>query len=94
MNKNIITASVLTVALTLAGSAFAQQAPGQTVSPKRHPNLAAAQKLCDKALEKIEAAQRDNEFDLGGHAAQAKQLLDQADAELKQAAQTSNANGR
>jgi hypothetical protein len=56
----------------------------------RHPNLAAAQRLAKRAFEKIVAAQEANEFDLGGHAAKAKDLLDQANAELKAAAETAN----
>ena len=33
-----------------------------------------------------------NEWDLGGHAQKAKDLLEQVNQELKQAAETSNAN--
>jgi hypothetical protein len=76
----------------LAGtSAFAQK-PVRNVSPKKHPNIAAAQKFCQKAYEKTVAAQKANEFDLGGHAQKAKDLLEQASSELKQAAEVSNAN--
>jgi hypothetical protein len=49
-----------------------------------------AQRLCDRADKAIHAAQEANEFDLGGHAQQAMQLLDQANAQLKMAATTSN----
>ena len=48
-----------------------------------HPNLMAAEKLCAQAFEKLEAAQVANEYDLGGHAKKAKDLLDQARAEIK-----------
>jgi F0F1-type ATP synthase membrane subunit b/b' len=64
--------------------------PANNINQKRHPNLAAAQRLCDQAFEKIQAAQQANEFDLDGHAAKAKELLDQASRELKQAALTAN----
>jgi F0F1-type ATP synthase membrane subunit b/b' len=64
--------------------------PAENISPKRHPNLAAAQRLCDQAFEKIQAAQQANEWDMDGHAAKAKELLDQASRELKQAALTAN----
>jgi hypothetical protein len=64
--------------------------PGEAVNPKKHPNLAAAQHHCDMALEKIQAAQSANEFDLEGHAQKAKDLLEQANKELKQAAMASN----
>ena len=60
------------------------------VSHKRHPNLAAAQTLIEKAVNKVSAAQAANEFDMEGHAAKAKALLDQAYAEIKLAALTAN----
>jgi F0F1-type ATP synthase membrane subunit b/b' len=83
----------------LATRAFASSAvfadpPVKNVSGKRHPNIAAAQRLTANAYQKIVAAQEANEFDLGGHAAKAKDLLDQANSELKQAAQTANKNGK
>ena len=45
-----------------------------------------------EAFNKITAAQTANEWDLGGHAAKAKDLLEQADKELKLAAETANKN--
>jgi hypothetical protein len=62
------------------------------VSGGKHPNLAAAQRLSHQAFEKIVAAQQANEWDLAGHAQKAKDLLDQANRELKQAAEASNRN--
>jgi hypothetical protein len=79
--------------LLLAGGVLFAQAPARNVSPSRHPNLAAAQRFCTDAYNKITAAQQANEFDLGGHAQRAKDLISQASDELKQAALTSNANG-
>lgn len=79
--------------LAVFATAAAEQ-PVRDVSAKRHPNLAAAQHLVDQAYKRIAAAQQANEFDLGGHAARAKELLDQASAELKQAAEASNENHR
>lgn len=67
---------------------------GPKFSPKRHPNLAAAQRLTDQAWQKIVAAQRANEFDMAGHAQKAKELLDQANRELKQAAEAANRNDK
>ena len=61
-------------------------------NPRPHPNLAEAQKLTAQAYQKITAAQQANEWDLEGHAQKAKNLLDQANNELKQAAQAANAN--
>jgi hypothetical protein len=82
---------VLILALLCTGALFAQKKPVRNISGKRHPNLAAAQRLSQQAFEKIVAAQRANEWDLDGHAQKAKEFLDQANQELKAAAQTSNA---
>jgi len=62
------------------------------VSRVRHPNLAAAQTFIEKAINKISAAQVANEFDMNGHAAKAKSLLDEAYTEIKFAAQAANIN--
>jgi hypothetical protein len=74
-------------ALTLLTSGFLA---GQDVSWRRHPNLAAAQRLIDQAYAKISAAQDANEFDMNGHAAKAKSLLEEANREIKAAAMTAN----
>jgi hypothetical protein len=91
MTKRYVVSSVLAAALAIGGLALAQ-APKDNVSKALHPNLAAAQRLSTQAFEKITAAQEANEFDLAGHAAKAKALLDQVNSELKLAAQTSNKN--
>jgi hypothetical protein len=83
--------SALAFLLLVGGSAVAQL-PKENVSPGRHPNLAAAQRLSRQAYEKIVAAQQANEWDLAGHAQKAKDLLDQANNELKLAAQAANKN--
>jgi hypothetical protein len=83
--------AVLVVASTFAiagGLALAQ--PERDISGRRHPNLAAAQRLTQQAWEKISAAQVANEFDMHGHAQKAKELLDQASHELKEAAEEAN----
>jgi len=77
------------VALVLTGSALAAP-PADNISAHRHPNLAAAQRLTTQAWEKISAAQAANEWDMGGHAQKAKELLDQANRELKEAAAAAN----
>jgi hypothetical protein len=56
--------------------------------------LRAAQGYLVQAWQRINRAQRDNQDQLGGHAQRAKDFLLQADAELKLAAETSNAEGR
>jgi hypothetical protein len=82
---------VLGAALVGGGLAVAQK-PVDNVSGKKHPNLAAAQRLSTEAFEKITAAQQANEWDMDGHAAKAKELLDQVNKELKQAAEAANKN--
>jgi len=74
----------------LCATTLTAQRPPENVSPKRHPNIAAAQRLVEQAFNRITAAQDANEFDLGGHAAKAKELLDQVNKELKLAAETAN----
>ena len=78
--------------LLIAGSAVAAKTtpPAQNINPHHHPNLAAAQRLCHNAYEKIVAAQQANEWDMHGHAQKAKELLDQVNAELKLAAEAAN----
>lgn len=76
-------------ALLLTATTFAQR-PAENISAKRHPNLAAAQRLVDQAAGKITEAQRVHEWDLAGHAEKAKALLEQANNELKLAAETAN----
>jgi hypothetical protein len=81
---------VLGLAGLTAALAPAQQ-PKQTVSSTKHPNLAAAQNLCQEAYDKVVAAQGANEFDMQGNAQKAKNLLNQANTALKAAAQSANA---
>ena len=81
--------AMLGAGLLVATSTFAQRPP-RNVNPARHPNIAAAQRLVAQAFTKVTAAQDANEFDLGGHAAKAKALLDEANKELKLAAEASN----
>jgi hypothetical protein len=90
MNK--LTQAVLTVALAITVTAAFAAQPVRNVSGSHHPNLAAAQKLTDKAYQRIVAAQQANEWDMDGHAAKAKDLLDQANQELKAAAEAANQN--
>jgi hypothetical protein len=78
------------VALILAVVAIAQNGPARNISGKKHPNLNAAQRLTAQAFKRITDAQVANEWDMEGHAAKAKDLLDQANNELKKAAQAAN----
>jgi hypothetical protein len=85
---------IRTTALLVAGCALfavaAQADPAENVSKHRHPNIAKAQRLSGQAFDAISAAQTANEFDMGGHAAKAKDLLSQANSELKLAAEAAN----
>lgn len=81
------------VLLLAAGLALAQR-PKENVAPRRHPNLAAAQRLSQQAWQRIVTAQEANEFDMQGHAQKAKNLLDEANKELKLAAESANRNAR
>jgi hypothetical protein len=83
----LIATCVVIVFLSLGMTVYAVN-----VSPALHPNLAAAQRFVEKAINKISAAQRVNEFDMNSHAAKAKALLDQAYAEIKLAAEAANAH--
>ena len=89
--KKLMTGVVLGLALAVGGAQLVA-GPAQNVSAKKHPNIAAAQGFLAKAAAKVTAAQKANEYDLGGHAAKAKDLIDQAAAELKLAAETANQN--
>ena len=59
--------------------------------PERgHPNIIAARKAAQVAIEHMHKAQRANEFDMGGHAQRAIDLLNQAQDEMRLAAETDN----
>lgn len=87
--KKFVLAGSLAVATCGAAIGIAQR-PVQNVNPGRHPNIAAAQRLTEQAFTRISMAQQANEYDMNGHAQRAKDLLDQANRELKLAAETAN----
>ncbi|HET6450545.1 MAG TPA: hypothetical protein VFI08_04500 [Spirochaetia bacterium] len=84
--KGVVIGVVVVALLGVSVAVFAQQ-----VSPKRHPNLAAAQDLVQQAIAKITDAQHSNNYDMKGHAEKAKELLNQAYNEIWLAAQAANA---
>lgn len=86
--RSIVFGAIISAGLVAGGFTLAQ--PAQNVNPGRHPNLAAAQRLTAQAYDKVIAAQQANEWDMQGHAAKAKQLLDEANNELKAAAEAAN----
>ena len=84
--KKMILVSLM--AIGMSGVALAK--PKVNTSAAKHPNIFAAQKLAQQAYDKITAAQKANEYDMQGHAAKAKDLIEQAQKELVQAAESAN----
>ncbi len=78
LGRNILVVLALAAPLGLAIA----ESPAPQKPSKAHPNLAAAQKLVSQAFDKLEAAQKANEYDLGGHASKAKALLQNARLEI------------
>jgi len=86
MNRyKTIWTSVLCLGLLASAAGIAQQ-----ISEHRHPNLANAQRFTEQASQALARAQQANEFDLGGHANHARELLQQADQEIIEATRASN----
>lgn len=84
---------VLVISLVLSGIVFlGATLYAGNVRRGLHPNLAAAQTFIERGIQKLTAAQMANDFDMNGHAAKAKALLDQAYTEIKLAALAANAN--
>jgi hypothetical protein len=93
MKKATVLATVAGTTLACVGMMFAQ-APVVNIDRYRHGNLASAQSYIVQAYQSINKAQEANDGQLGGHAQRAKDLLTQADAELRLAANVSNQEGR
>jgi hypothetical protein len=89
MKKQTMFGGLALAGALVVGGVLGAQMPKDNVGA-RHPNLAAAQRLSQQAWEKITAAQQANEWDMDGHAAKAKDLLDQANREMKLAAEAAN----
>ena len=81
---------LLAIAAAVAACTAYAQMPVQNIDPGRHGNLAAAQNLVVQAFERLSDAQAANNYQLGGHVARAKDLLRQANEEIKLAAETAN----
>jgi hypothetical protein len=90
MTKNIFAFPAVLSAVLLCGVTLAQE-PVLDISAQVHPNLAAAQKHVIEANQEITVAQKDNRYDMKGHAEKARQLLVQVNNELKLAAEAANA---
>jgi hypothetical protein len=92
MDKIIKLFTAVLTTLLFCGMTLAQE-PAVNVDAKIHPNLAEAQKLLVQANQYIATAQKDNKFDMKGHAEAARRFILQADQELKKAAETATAVG-
>ncbi len=86
MNRKNVFLGVLGVAL-IGGGVLLAQRPVENIDPHRHSNLAAAQHDLQEAWGKTDEAQRENKDELGGHASKAKEHIEAADRELKEAAE-------
>jgi hypothetical protein len=93
MKRLLISSVFLAAAVGAVASASYAQPPVQDISSWRHGNLAAAQQLVAQAFDRLTAAQQANEFQLGGHAGRAKELLREANEEMKLAAIEANHHG-
>lgn len=80
--------AMLGTALVLGG------AVGGAFAQHQHPNISEAQHLIEQAVQRITTAQKDNHYDMQGHAERAKQLLQQAEQELTMASQVADNPGR
>ena len=84
--KQVLIYGAFGAVLFASGLAVGQE----NINPQKHPHLAEAQRMIGTAIGQIDAAQAAWGDKLGGHAARAKSLLQQADGELKQAAEYAN----
>ena len=92
MTRNSIFLGAAAAAALALGATCLAELPADNVNGGRHPHLLEAQRLCTQAYEQISVAQKANEFELGGHAEKAKQLLEQANRELQMAAEAADHN--
>jgi hypothetical protein len=88
IKKILMVGIALCAAFVLGAVVFAQQPPVNV--GEKHGNMRAAQELIRQAWNKVDLAQQDNNYNLGGHAGRAKELLVQASEEIKQAAEAAN----
>jgi hypothetical protein len=86
----LVMSTILSAAL-FCGVTLAQE-PVEDINKSVHPVLAAAQHHVVEANNNVAAAQKDNRYDMQGHAEKARDLLVQANQELKAAAQAADAS--
>jgi hypothetical protein len=81
--KAVIAVAALALSL-VSGCAVADD--GYFMS--RHPNIEAASFDAQQAIDRMHAAQQANDYDMGGHAGRAIQLLREAQYEMQAAAES------
>lgn len=91
IGKRSMIFAVLAVLGCFAASYAAQGLVVINLNKAKHPNMAAAQLHIAKAHGFVTKAQVANKYNLGGHAAQAKLLLEQASMQVELAAQKADA---
>jgi hypothetical protein len=91
MGKRIWMIAVALCAVFVLSAVLFAQAPRVTVGEK-HGNMRAAQEYIQQAWRKVDEAQKDNNYNLGGHAGRAKELLAQASEEIKLSAEDANSH--
>ena len=89
MTKKTFVLPLSLAALLLCGATLAQE-PVVDIDASMHPHLAAAQRDVVEANRAVAEAQKDNKWDMHGHAEKARQLLVEVNNELKAAALTAN----
>jgi len=89
MTKRAFAVPVTFAAVLLCGVTLAQE-PVVDINASIHPHLAAAQRAVVEANRAVSEAQKDNKWDMHGHAEKARQLLVEVNNELKAAAETAN----
>jgi hypothetical protein len=92
MNARNSKRRILAISVAIGLLAISTAVFSQNVNADRHPNLFAAQTYILQAIDKLAAAQKANDYDMGGHAAKAKELLKLAYDQIKLAAEAANAN--
>jgi hypothetical protein len=88
-SHSFIPGIVLGAILATGCAAIAQEAPMVDIGD-RHGNLRDAQQHIVEAWRAVSRAQEANDARLGGHAGRAKELLSQANEELRLAADVAN----
>jgi len=80
-----------TLTLVMFCSVILAQEPVVNIDKSVHPNLAQAQEHLVQANHYLIIAQKDNKYDMQGHDQKARDLLAQANHEIKLAADAANA---